>query len=296
MRRSAAAPEPTATTPDLLAKAKNEGKIVWYTSIELQTAEKIAKAFEAAHPGIDVQVERNGCERIVQRIAQERSSNIRAADVVECSDMTALFAWKKEGWLASYVPADVAKYPADYRDPDGFYATDRLTLSPIEYNTKLVKPEDAPKSFADLLDPKWKGKIVKAHPGYSGTIMTVTYEISRDLGWDYLKKLGTAADNAGAVGRRPAEKGGAGRTPDRGGWRRIPAVADDRERRTARSCLSDGRHADHPGGCRRHRRRAASECRARVRQLPVLEGRTATAGRYGADALGASRRDAAARA
>jgi iron(III) transport system substrate-binding protein len=187
----AEAPAPTATTPELLAKAKGEGKIVWYTSIELQTAEKIAKAFETAHPGIDVQVERNGCERIVQRIAQERSSNIHAADVVECSDMTALLNWKKQGWLAAYVPADVGKYPADYRDPDGFYATDRLTLSPIEYNTKLVKPEEVPKSFADLLDPKWKGKIVKAHPGYSGTIMTVTYEISRDLGWDYLKKLGT---------------------------------------------------------------------------------------------------------
>jgi iron(III) transport system substrate-binding protein len=186
----AEAPTPTATTPDLLAKAKNEGKIVWYTSIELQTAEKIAKAFEAAHPGVDVQVERNGCERIVQRIAQERSSNIHAADVVECSDMTALLNWKKQGWLAPYVPADVAKYPAEHRDPDGFYATDRLTLSPIEYNTKLLKPEEAPKSFADLLDPKWKGKIVKAHPGYSGTIMTVTYEISRDLGGDYLKKLG----------------------------------------------------------------------------------------------------------
>jgi len=184
------APTPTATTLDLLAKAKNEGKIVWYTSIELQTAEKIAKTFESAHLGVDVQVERNGCERIVQRIGQERSSNIHAADVVECSDMTALLNWKKQGWLAPYVPVDVAKYPAEYRDPDGFYATDRLTLSPIEYKTKLVKPEEAPKSFADLLDPKWKGKIVKAHPGYSGTIMTVTYEIGRDLGWDYLKRLG----------------------------------------------------------------------------------------------------------
>jgi iron(III) transport system substrate-binding protein len=188
---SAAAPQPTATTPELLAKAKDEKQIVWYTSIELQTAEKIAKTFETAHPGIDVQVERNGCERIVQRIAQERSSNIHAADVVECSDMTALLDWKKQGWLAAYLPADVATYPAEYRDPDGFYATDRLTLSPILYNTKLVKPDEAPKSFADLLDPKWKGKLVKAHPGYSGTIMTVTYEISRDLGWDYLKKLGT---------------------------------------------------------------------------------------------------------
>ena len=108
---SAAAPEPTATSPDLLAKAKNEGKIVWYTSIELQTAEKIAKAFEAAHPGIDVQVERNGCERIVQRIAQERSSNIHAADVVECSDMTALFAWKKRGLARAFRPGRCREIP-----------------------------------------------------------------------------------------------------------------------------------------------------------------------------------------
>jgi ABC-type Fe3+ transport system substrate-binding protein len=186
----AAAPEPTAESPELLAKAKQEGTVVWYTSIELQTAERIAKAFEAAHPGVKVQVERNGCERIVQRLGQERGSNIKAADVAECSDMTALLDWKKQGWLAAFVPADVGKYPAEHRDPDGFFATDRLTLSPIEYNTRLVKPEDAPKSFADLLDPKWKGKLVKAHPGYSGTIMTVTFQITRDIGWDYLKKLG----------------------------------------------------------------------------------------------------------
>jgi iron(III) transport system substrate-binding protein len=105
--------------------------------------------------------------------------------------MTALLYWKRQGWLAAFVPADVAeKWPADQRDPDGYFATERFTLSPITYNTKLVKAEEAPKSFADLLDKKWTGKIVKAHPGYSGTIMTVTYELSRDLGWDYLKKLG----------------------------------------------------------------------------------------------------------
>ena len=186
----AVAPGPSAATPELLAKAKQEGKVVWYTSIELQTAEKIAKAFEASYPGIEVQVERTGAERIVQRLSQERGSNIHAADVVECSDMTALVDWKRQGWLAAFVPADVANYPTDQRDPDGFFATDRFTLSPIEYNTKLVTAEEAPKSFADLLDPKWKGKIVKAHPGYSGTIMTVTFEISRDIGWDFFRKLG----------------------------------------------------------------------------------------------------------
>ena len=53
----------------------------------------------------------------------------------------------------------------------------------------MVKKEEAPKSFADLLDAKWKGKIVKAHPGYSGTIMTATYQMSRDLGWEYFEKL-----------------------------------------------------------------------------------------------------------
>lgn len=52
-----------------------------------------------------------------------------------------------------------------------------------------MKPEEAPKSFADLLDPRWKGRIVKAHPCYSGTIMTATYQMQRDLGWSYFEKL-----------------------------------------------------------------------------------------------------------
>jgi len=185
-----AAPPPTSVTPELVAAAKKEGTIVFYTSIELQTAEKIGEAFEKAYPGIKVQVERSGAERIFQRLLQERGSNIHAADVVEASDMTMLFTWKHESWLAPFVPVDVMKWPTNQRDPDGCFASERLTLAPIVYNTKLVKPEDAPKSFADLLDPKWNGKIVKAHPGYSGTIMTVTFEISRDIGWDFYKKLG----------------------------------------------------------------------------------------------------------
>src|SRR5262245_21851179 len=53
----------------------------------------------------------------------------------------------------------------------------------------MVKREEAPKSFADLLDAKWKAKVVKAHPSYSGTIMTSTYQMVRELGWSYLEKL-----------------------------------------------------------------------------------------------------------
>ena len=77
----------------------------------------------------------------------------------------------------------------EHHDPDGIRALTRVWLSSIGYNTNLVKTEDAPKSFADLLDPKWTGKMVKAHPAYSGTIMTATFQIARDLGWEYFEKL-----------------------------------------------------------------------------------------------------------
>jgi len=109
---------------------------------------------------------------------------------VNSSDAAHFIVWKREGILAPYVPEEVAKYyPAEHRDPDGQFASFRVWLSIIAYNTNLVKAEDAPKSFADLLDPKWKGKIVKAHPAYSGTIMTATYQMQRDLGWSYFEKL-----------------------------------------------------------------------------------------------------------
>jgi len=69
-----------------------------------------------------------------------------------------------------------------------------------------VKREDAPKSYADLLDPKWLGKIVKGHPGYSGAILTATFVLTRDLGWPYLEKARPAEGAAGAIGGRSAEK------------------------------------------------------------------------------------------
>jgi len=188
---SAVAPAATPVTEGLVAAATKEGKVVFYTSIDLEVAAKIVKTFEATYPGVAVQVERNGAERIFQRIAQERESKIYAADVLESSDTAQFIVWKRLGWLDPFVPTDVAeKWPSDQRDADGCFASDRYTLSPIAYNTKQVNPAGAPTSFADLLDKKWTGKIVKAHPGYSGGIVTSTFETSRDLGWDYFEKLG----------------------------------------------------------------------------------------------------------
>jgi iron(III) transport system substrate-binding protein len=186
----AAAPAPESITPALIEAAKKEGKVIWYTSVDLPLAERVAKAFQEKFPGVAVRVERSGAERVFQRIGQEYSSNIHAVDVVNSSDAAHLIVWKRSGWLAPYVPEDVAKhYSADHKDADGMFASFRVFLCPIAYNTNLVKREEAPRSYADLLDPKWTGKIVKAHPGYSGTILTATFQIARDIGWPYLEKL-----------------------------------------------------------------------------------------------------------
>jgi iron(III) transport system substrate-binding protein len=185
-----ALPNAEPVTPQLIDAARKEAKVNFYTAVDVDVAEKVAAAFRAKYPGIDVLVERAGSERVFQRIGQEHGSNIHNADVVNSSDAAHYIIWKRDGWLAPYVSEDVAKYYTDAGDPDGYYATWRATLSPIGYNTKYVKPADAPKSFADLLQPKWKGMIVKAHPGYSGTILTATFAIARELGWDYLQKLG----------------------------------------------------------------------------------------------------------
>jgi iron(III) transport system substrate-binding protein len=189
-RAFAAAPEPSRVTPQLVEAARKEGKVAWYTSVDLPVAERIAKAFEARYPGVAMRVERSGAERVFQRIGQEYASSIHAVDFVNSSDAAHFIVWKRDGLLAPYVPEEVAQhYPAEHRDPDGMFATWRATLSPVGYSTKLVTPGEAPKSFADLLDPKWVGKIVKAHPSYSGTIMTATFQIARDIGWQFFERL-----------------------------------------------------------------------------------------------------------
>ncbi|HWZ39954.1 MAG TPA: extracellular solute-binding protein [Bradyrhizobium sp.] len=185
-----AAPPAEAITPQLIEAAKKEGTVVLYSSMDLPVGEKLGKAFEAAYPGIAIQIERSGSERLFQRIAQEFSSNIHAADVINSSDAAHFIPWKKSGWLMPFVSEDIAKYfPEQYRDADGLFATSRIWLSSIAVNTNLVKGDDAPKSYADLLDPKWAGKMVKGHPAYSGTIMTATFQLVRELGWEYYEKL-----------------------------------------------------------------------------------------------------------
>jgi iron(III) transport system substrate-binding protein len=187
--------------------AKKEGKVVWYTSLALPSAEKVAKLFEAAYPGIKVDVNRTGSERILSRVMQELQAGIKNVDVIHTSDAGHFVLLKNKNLLTKYTPAGVERFPAGFKDKDGYYYGLRATVNVIAYNTKVVTAAEAPKTWKDLLDPKWKGKMVTAHPGYSGVIATHVLALVNQYGWDFFKQLAqnklmlvqSAVDPAGVV-------------------------------------------------------------------------------------------------
>ncbi len=198
---------PAAAQDARVEAAKKEGKVVWYTSLALPSAEKVAKLFEAAYPGIKVEVHRTGSQRILQRVMQELQANIKNVDVVHTSDAGHFVLLKEKKLLAKYTPAGVDSFPAGFKDRDGYWYGLRATVNVIAYNTKALSAAEAPKTWKDLLDPRWKGKLVTAHPGYSGVIATHVLALVHLHGWDYFKQLAqnklmlvqSAVDPAGVV-------------------------------------------------------------------------------------------------
>jgi len=179
-----------SVTPELVDAANKEGKVVWYTSIELSMAGAIARSFMQAYPKIMVQTERSGAERVLQRLMQEYASGIHNADVIESSDITSFELFKGKGWLAQFLPEEVKQlWPAEERDSDGHYATVRATLNTMGVNTDLIKSAGLPKAYADLLRPEWVGKLVKASPNYSGVVAVSTYILVQTIGWGFFEKL-----------------------------------------------------------------------------------------------------------
>ena len=161
----AAASGPAPAQDARLEAAKKEGKVVWYTSLALSSAEKVAKMFEAAYPGIKVEVHRTGSQRILQRVMQELQANIKNVDVIHTSDAGHYVLLKDKKLLMKYTPAGVDRFPTAFKDKDGYHYGLRATVNVIAYNTKSLSAAEAPQTWKDLLDPKWKGKLVTAHPG-----------------------------------------------------------------------------------------------------------------------------------
>ena len=272
----AAPPPAAAITPELIEAAKKEGKVAFYTAMDLRSRSRWARCSRRSSPASRCAWSAPAPNASSRRIGQEYSANIHAVDVVNTADAAHCIVWKRNNWLAPYLPEDVAKhFDKRYYDPDGFHATTRILVSPIAYNTNLVKKEEAPKSFADLLDPKWAGKMVKGHPAYSGTIMNATFQIARDLGWEYFEKLAkqrvmqvqSATDTPKkiALGERAVMVDGAG----------YLVIRDKEAGRAGRDRLSGGGDAARRRPERRVQGRAQPERRAPAAELDALARRPA---------------------
>lgn len=169
--------------------AKKEGKVVWYSSLALDVAQKICNTFTQRHPGVTCELTRSGSGRIFQRIMQEVKANLAIADVVETSDAGHFLDFKGQGMLQAYEPAGTKAIRADLKDPEATFHTMRGTPYVIAYNTRLVPKDQAPRKWQDVLDPKWRGKVAHGHPGYSGVVTTGMVGILSKYGWDYFAAL-----------------------------------------------------------------------------------------------------------
>jgi ABC-type Fe3+ transport system substrate-binding protein len=181
-----------AVSADLVAAAEKEGKVVWYTTMIVnQAVRPIADAFMKKYPKIKVEFTRAGSGDTALKIINEHQAGRMMGDVF---DGTATFSSiMPAGAVQTYKAAESSAYPDELKDPDGYWTALNLYFLTAAYNTNLVKPDQVPKSYDDLLDPKWKGQMVwstvpepVAAPGFLGNMLLLKGDKG---GMEYIDKL-----------------------------------------------------------------------------------------------------------
>jgi iron(III) transport system substrate-binding protein len=176
-----------AQTVDMEA-AKKEGKMVWYTSVPVETAQKVGNLFEQK-TGIKVELFRSGGSAILRRFQQEADAGKVFVDVITHSEPAAARAMTKKGLFVAFKPADFDKVPAEVKDPNGFHIAQRLNVMAMYARDDKLPAADRPKAWTDLVAPKYKGKMVMADPSFSSLLVTIVGTLSKQHGWQYFEKL-----------------------------------------------------------------------------------------------------------
>jgi len=140
------------------AKAKQEGRVLLYTSLASSDNEAFRHAFEKANPGVKLDIYRASGTTILQKVLTE---NRAGGDVVDAvmTEGTVLHALKDKKLLVKFDSPERKAFDDRFKDKEGYWTDVYPTVHSIPYNTKLVAPQDLPKHYIDLLDPKWKGKL-----------------------------------------------------------------------------------------------------------------------------------------
>lgn len=171
--------------------AKGEGgTLSLYSSMNLDDAKVILPEFEKAFPGIKVDHVRATGEVLQQRLITEVKGGKVLADVLD-TNIFQVYPVIQEGFIEAYQPPNGQDLPQQYRDPQGFWTTQRVTTVTVAYNTNLVPASEAPKNFDDLADPKWKGKMIMEEADQE-MFMTLLKQkfASEEQGLEVFRKIG----------------------------------------------------------------------------------------------------------
>lgn len=152
------------TDAKLVEAAKKEGKLVWYTSTSVTESKPLLDDFEKLYPFVKGEIFRASGEKTLNRIMTESRAGRWDFDVVTISEVDALMDAKL---LAPYKSPEAKNFISEFKDPDGYWTADYVNYMTIGYNPKLVSDKDAPKSWEDLLDGKWKGKLAMDQEEYT---------------------------------------------------------------------------------------------------------------------------------
>lgn len=177
----------TAETVDIAA-AKKEGKVVLYTSAPLSAAQQVANSFQQKY-GIQVELFRTGGVNVLRRFMMEQQAGHIGADVLVSSDPSAVQDLAAKGSFVSFHPVGIDQIPEALRDPNGFYVPQRMSVIAIYGRTDLIPPANMPKTWDDLLDPEFKGKMVMTNPSFTSLQLVVMAMMSKMRGWEYFEKL-----------------------------------------------------------------------------------------------------------
>ena len=175
----------------VLEGARKEGALTLYSSLTVDGPLRgLAESFQKTYPDIKLDVWRGDNREIMQKISAEARSNRRVADVVESASISS--AMKKAGVSRPFVSPSAADYAPQHVSPDRLFVATRLNYFGLAYNTKLVPESMLPRSYQDLADPKYKGKLAWRAQSESGSNLFMTMILKTmgdDAGAAWLKKL-----------------------------------------------------------------------------------------------------------
>ena len=249
-----------AADPALIAAARKEGEVVWYTTqIISQLVRPVTAAFEKKYPGIKVRSTRANASETAVKILNESRAGRLQADVFDGT--TTVVPLKAEGYVLQWLPDAAKEYPPEVKDPEGYWIANNLFVITPGFNTSLIPRGKEPRTLQDLLNPALRGKMAwngfPTSSGVGGFIGTVLTEMGQEKGMAYLRELVEAEHRQSArLGARGARSGDRRRV-FAGAADLQPPRGDQRQEGRAGRLDSDGagdRARSPPSRCSRTRR------------------------------------------